>query len=109
MSQALDDAQTKVLSPLKSIGTDVLVTRVVGATDSSGSTSSRPGGAGLQAGPGAGGPGGGGGFFGRGPASNLNSEDASALLAENKGLYDCSASDTALLPNSCTAVVENYF
>src|SRR5205085_11366571 len=31
VSQGLDEAQTKVLSPLSKIGTDVLVTRVAGA------------------------------------------------------------------------------
>src|SRR5438045_1352980 len=32
VSQGLDDAQAKVLSPLSKVGTDVLVTRVAGAT-----------------------------------------------------------------------------
>src|SRR5438445_11962863 len=38
VSQGLDDAQTKVLSPLSKVGTDVLVTRVAGAAPSDGST-----------------------------------------------------------------------
>src|SRR6059058_4223872 len=33
VSQGLDDAQQKVLSPLSKVGTDVLVTRVAGASD----------------------------------------------------------------------------
>src|SRR5256885_6465160 len=32
VSQGLDDAQNKVLAPLKSVGTDILVTRVAGST-----------------------------------------------------------------------------
>jgi hypothetical protein len=32
VSQALDDAQNTVLAPLQSVGTDILVTRVAGAT-----------------------------------------------------------------------------
>src|SRR5712671_1683641 len=40
VSQGLDNAQNKVLAPLQSIGTDILVTRVAGAqpTATSGST-----------------------------------------------------------------------
>src|SRR3954447_13026506 len=38
VSQGLDDAQTKVLSPLSKVGTDILVTRVAGAAPSDGST-----------------------------------------------------------------------
>src|SRR5439155_13060893 len=40
VSQGLDDAQGEVLAPLSSVGTDILVTRVVGATDTSGTQSS---------------------------------------------------------------------
>ncbi len=39
VSQGLSEAQTKVLSPLGSVGTDILVTRTVGATAA---TSSAP-------------------------------------------------------------------
>src|SRR5436190_20626954 len=38
VSQGLDDAQSKVLSPLSKVGTDVLVTRVAGAAASDGSS-----------------------------------------------------------------------
>src|SRR5438445_8580041 len=38
VSQGLDDAQNHALAPLKSVGTDILVTRVVG-TSASGSAS----------------------------------------------------------------------
>src|SRR3954463_7074342 len=42
VSQGLDDAQTKVLSPLSKIGTDVLVTRVAAATPTDAPTTSPP-------------------------------------------------------------------
>src|SRR3954454_18728223 len=38
VSQGLDDAQQNVLAPLKKVGTDVLVTRVAGATTAAAST-----------------------------------------------------------------------
>src|SRR3954466_3999538 len=60
VSQGLDDAQANVLAPLKKVGTDVLVTRVAGATtaaNGSDSTTSTT----------AAGRGAGGGFFGVGP------------------------------------------
>src|SRR4051794_20390881 len=38
VSQGLHDAQAKVLAPLSSIGTDVLVTRVAGEAPTDGST-----------------------------------------------------------------------
>src|SRR5439155_930340 len=37
VSQGLDDAQNKVLAPLQSVGTDILVTRVAGAQQATGS------------------------------------------------------------------------
>src|SRR3954467_14454501 len=74
VSQGLDDAQSKVLSPLSKVGTDVLVTRVAGATTAdagtTGSTTTTttappdPNGqfaggfGGRNGGPGGGGPGG---------------------------------------------------
>src|SRR2546421_10970253 len=61
VSQGLDDAQQKVLAPLSRIGTDVLVSRVAGATDApAGATSSTT--VPADQGP----PGRGGGFFGAG-------------------------------------------
>src|SRR3954469_15935401 len=87
ISQGLHDSQTKVLAPLSSIGTDVLVTRVAGEAPSDGSTPAstttttaapqQQGGGAFFGGPGGGGPGGaggggggaggrGGGFFGAG-------------------------------------------
>src|SRR5438309_591972 len=81
VSQGLDEAQAQVLAPLRSVGTDILVTRVVGAADTSSSatttttTQNRRGG-------GFGG-GGGGGFFGGGGGNALNQADVQALTTEN--------------------------
>lgn len=95
VSNGLTDAQNKVLSPLSSVGTDIIVTRTVGATTASTSTTTTttlpgvfPGGGGAGGG---GGGGAGGGFFGRGAVrgasaaqlSQLNSSDQTALLNAN--------------------------
>ncbi len=42
VSQGLDDAQSHALAPLKSVGTDVLVTRVVGASASGSGATTTP-------------------------------------------------------------------
>ena len=87
VSQGLSTAQAKVLSPLSSVGADVLVTRVAGATTATGNPSASPSPA-----PSAGrfGGGGGGGFFAGGgpggPGGQLNQEDIQALLADNSSL-----------------------
>ena len=79
VSQGLDDAQDDVLAPLQSVGTDILVTRVVGQTPASaGSTTPStpaPGGA----------PERGGGFF-AGRAGGIGQADTDALLAENRNV-----------------------
>jgi ABC-type lipoprotein release transport system permease subunit len=96
VSNGLTQAQNKVLSPLSSVGTDIIVTRTVDATSSSSSgssttTTTAPTGGGF---PGAGG-GGGGGFFsagagrGRGGTSainTLNASDQAALLNANSSV-----------------------
>ncbi|HZQ28913.1 MAG TPA: ABC transporter permease [Acidimicrobiales bacterium] len=89
VSQGLDDAQNNVLAPLKSVGTDILVTRVAGAqaasTTGSTTTTAPADGNGRQFG-------GGGGFFGGGggngnPNANaLNTADTTALLNENSNV-----------------------
>jgi putative ABC transport system permease protein len=90
VSQGLDEAQASVLAPLKSVGTDVLVTRVAGATPAGATPTTVAG----QA-PGQGQQGPGGGFFiggGGGPAGGpggpnaVNQADTSALLAENQNV-----------------------
>src|SRR5258706_3509627 len=85
VSQGLDDAQNKVLAPLQSIGTDILVTRVAGAqatATSSGSTATtsttQPDNQGRGGGFFAGGGGGGGG----GGNNPVNLADTTPLLNE---------------------------
>src|SRR2546430_13537155 len=93
VSDGLDDAQSKVLAPLRSVGTDVLVTRVAGATTTSATTGATtttvPA---DDGGPPGGGPGGffagGGGRNGGANANgaalaNLNDADATTLLPVN--------------------------
>ncbi|MFA5788205.1 MAG: ABC transporter permease [Actinomycetota bacterium] len=63
VSQGLNEAQAKVLAPLESIGTDILVTRVVGAQSLSTSASPTPTPTTTSAEVGPGAPPGGGGFF----------------------------------------------
>jgi ABC-type antimicrobial peptide transport system permease subunit len=88
VSQGLNDAQASVLAPLESIGTDILVTRVVGNTQSSTSTGATP-----SPSPQATAPGDvrGRGFFGIGPAGPggagaLNAGDIQALQQENQNV-----------------------
>ena len=85
VSRGLDEAQDQVLAPLGSVGTDILVTRVVGQTAGSASadgaaattTTTAPG-------PQLAGPGG---FFRqRGDNGGLNQADADALLEENRNV-----------------------
>src|SRR5881397_3903478 len=84
VSQGLSRAQNSVLSPLQAIGTDILVTRVAGATQTAtGSTGAPAAGGFFGPGAGGGGPGGGG---GGGGFATLNTSDASALLAENSNV-----------------------
>ena len=80
VSQGLDDAQKKVLAPLSSIGTDILVTRVAGTTTASASPTPTPS---TQANGGFGGRFGGGGFFGGPGGQGLNLSDIQALEKEN--------------------------
>jgi ABC-type lipoprotein release transport system permease subunit len=98
VSQGLATAQDKVLSPLSSVGADVLVTRVAGATATTPGASPSPspsasasadasGRRGFGGGGGGGGFGGGG-FFGGGggQAGALNQQDVQALLQDNSAL-----------------------
>jgi len=104
VSDGLTQAQNKVLSPLSSVGTDIIVTRTVDATTTSGSasttTTTTPTGNGFGGGGGAGGglggsSGGGGGFFGAGAGrgrggtsaiATLNASDQAALLNANSSV-----------------------
>jgi ABC-type antimicrobial peptide transport system permease subunit len=103
VSQALDDAQQKVLSPLGSVGTDLLVTRVVGAN--------QPGAQGASANPPIPSPGVGGGrqfgggFFGGAAPAGLNQQDAAALLNEDSSV----ATDLAKLGKPGDKFTRDFF
>jgi ABC-type antimicrobial peptide transport system permease subunit len=116
VSEGLDQAQAKVLSPLTSVGTDILVTRTVGATTptkAGASPSPTPAppaqGGGAQRGQG-------GGFFGGGPGgppgggaasalSSLNDADTTALLNENSSVV----TDLAKLGKPGTTFTKDFF
>ena len=101
VSQGLDQAQAKVLAPLSSIGTDVLVTRVVGATSTGASATPTPS-ASAQADQG------GGGFFGGGPGggnNNLNLQDITALESENQNVV----TDLSKLGKPGTKFTHDFF
>jgi ABC-type antimicrobial peptide transport system permease subunit len=84
VSQGLDAAQGDVLAPLRSVGTDILVTRVAGSTTNAAGTATTT--TTVPAGGQSGFPGGG--FFGgRGGGNDrVNREDEQALLAENRSV-----------------------
>jgi len=88
VSNGLSNAQNKVLSPLSSVGTDIVVERTVGVANTSSSTSTTttttaPGGFGG----GRAGGGGGGGFFGAGSGSaSQNASDEAALANNNSSV-----------------------
>jgi ABC-type antimicrobial peptide transport system permease subunit len=113
VSAGLDRAQADVLSPLRSVGTDVLVTRTVAATSTSASASPSPsatpqpqqqGGGGFFAG---GPPGGGGGRQGGAleSLSSLNDADATALLNENSSVI----TDLSKLGKAGTKFTHDFF
>jgi ABC-type antimicrobial peptide transport system permease subunit len=111
VSQGLSDAQTKALSPLGSVGTNIIVTRTVAPTLSTATTTTTTfGGFGGGTGGGSGGfgggaSGGGSGFFrGRGNAA-LNSSDSSALDAANSSII----TDLAKLGPAGTKFTHDFF
>lgn len=111
VSQGLDRAQRDVLSPLRSVGTDILVTRTVAATTPGASASPSPsaqpdgprGGGGFFAGP----PGGGGGRQGGALSSfaSLNDADAAALLNDNSSVL----TDLSKLGKPGTRFTHDFF
>jgi ABC-type antimicrobial peptide transport system permease subunit len=112
VSAGLSAAQNQALSPLSSVGTDIIVTRTVGATTAaaaSPSPSPAPGatrGGGGFFGPGAGGGGFGGGGGGVSPSvSQLNATDQAALLSANSSVL----TDLAKLGPAGTAFVHDFF
>lgn len=108
VSDGLTQAQNRVLSPLSSVGTDIIVTRTVGATTAgSGSSSSTT----TTTTPGSGARGGGGGFFGAGgrigagQLAQLNSSDQAALLQANSSVL----TDLSKLGPPGTAFTYDFF
>ena len=87
VSNGLSNAQGQVLSPLSSVGTDIVVERTVGVADTSSSssttTTTTPSGG---FGPGGGSGRGGGGFFAGGANSAANASDESALANNNSSI-----------------------
>ena len=107
VSQGLSAAQKSALSPLSSVGTDIIVTRTVGATVASASPTTTPSTGGNQRGGGGffgggGGPGGGG---LTGAVSQLNSTDQAALLNANSSVL----TDLSKLGPAGTAFVHDFF
>jgi ABC-type antimicrobial peptide transport system permease subunit len=115
VSDGLDQAQAKVLSPLTSVGTDILVTRTVGVTGTGSSASPSPTAATGQRGQGgffgggggpAGGPGGPPGGGGAASAlASLNDADTTALLNENSSVV----TDLAKLGKPGTKFTKDFF
>jgi len=104
VSQGLSRAQNSVLSPLQAIGTDILVTRVAGATQTATGGTAGPAAGGFF-GPGAGGGGAGGGQGGGGGFATLNTSDASALLAEDSNV----TTDLSKLGAAGTRFTHDFF
>jgi ABC-type antimicrobial peptide transport system permease subunit len=114
VSDGLDQAQAEVLSPLSSVGTDILVTRTVGATTATPSASPSPSTGPDEPGVVREGPGGGG-FFASGPIGpggrnnnglgDLNDSDATALLNENSSVI----TDLSKLGKPGTRFTHDFF
>jgi len=116
VSQGLSDAQNSVLSPLGSVGTDIIVTRTVAATTSQTTTTTTvpsfrgggtfPGGGGGGGGSGLAG-GGGGGFFASGVAGagSAASSQAATLLNNNASVI----TDLAKLGKPGTKFTHDFF
>ena len=113
VSQGLSDAQNSVLSPLGSVGTDIIVTRTVAPTTSQTTTTTTIpsrgfGGGSFPAGGGGGFTGGGGGgFFARGVpgASSADSSQAATLLNNNSSVI----TDLAKLGPAGTQFTHDFF
>ncbi|MFZ2056365.1 MAG: ABC transporter permease [Acidimicrobiales bacterium] len=113
VSQGLSDAQNRVLSPLGSVGTDIIVTRTVAPTTSQTTTTTTTpsrgfGGGGFPPGGGGGSTGGGGGgFFASGVpgASATDSSQAATLLNNNASVI----TDLAKLGPAGTQFTHDFF
>ncbi|HXQ62220.1 MAG TPA: ABC transporter permease [Acidimicrobiales bacterium] len=84
VSNGLSNAQSQALSPLSSVGTDIVVERTVGAADTSSTSSTTtttvPGGGFAGRGDG------GGGFFAGGLNTSANASDRTALAGNNSSI-----------------------
>jgi ABC-type antimicrobial peptide transport system permease subunit len=114
VSDGLDEAQAEVLSPLSSVGTDILVTRTVGATKPSATASPTPTPTTdpsqpqvIQGGPGffAAGPGAGPGGRNGDALSSLNDADSTALLNDNSSVI----TDLSKLGKAGTKFTHDFF
>jgi ABC-type antimicrobial peptide transport system permease subunit len=112
VSQGLEAAQESVLSPLQAIGTDILVTRVAGSTESTSATTGSATTGNGTTGPAQAGqaptgtaPPGGGGFFGGPGGEGLNQADTQALLAENANVI----TDLSKLGNPGETFTHDFF
>ena len=126
VSDGLSQAQNRVLSPLGSVGTDIIVTRTVAPTNSTTAGSSPGANQGTQGGQsatgggspgggtrsGGGGGGGGGGFFaggaggvGGGALAQLNASDTAALLNANSSVL----TDLSKLGPAGTKFTHDFF
>jgi len=107
VSNGLSDAQNKVLSPLGSVGTDIIITRTVAPTTSTATTTTTiPG---FGGGGGGGGNFAGGGFAGGGGAffagSSANATDEATLLENNSSII----TDLAKLGKPGTKFTHDFF
>lgn len=102
VSQGLSDAQGRVLSPLSTVGTDIIVTRTVAPTTSTSTTTTTvPNDFG---GPGQG-RGAGGRFFAGPGSQGLNNQDSQALLQANSSVI----TDLAKLGPAGTKFTHDFF
>lgn len=84
VSNGLSNAQGQVLSPLSSVGTDIVVERTVGVANTSSTSSTTT--TTTPAGGFGGGGRGGGGFFAGGSNSSANASDRTALASNNSSI-----------------------
>lgn len=107
VSTGLSQAQNRILSPLSSVGTDIIVTRTVAPTTST--STSTPTTTPSQGTQGGAGRGGGGGFFAAGPGgrggSQLNAADTAALVNANSSVL----TDLSKLGPAGTKFVHDFF
>jgi putative ABC transport system permease protein len=110
VSQGLDEAQQKVLAPLGSVGTDILVTRVAGATSTTASGTAATSTTTTTVAGATGQRGGGGGFFAQNGGNaqrngGLNQADTDALVAENQNVV----TDLSKLGAAGTQFTRDFF